>query len=119
MTGPREDLTGRVFRHLRALRPEYDEHLGQWKWVCECLLCGSTKRRVRGYLLLQMVYDNCNCRRTPTFARDGRVTSVEQSLARKAQITEMRKQGMSWATIGRKLGISRQRAYQIAHGKQK
>ncbi len=112
MSGVRENLAGRVFQKLKALRPEYDEVRHHWVWVCECLLCGK-ERRVRGYLLLQEVYPNCGCVRTPSFARAGRIHSVEESLARRERVKTMREQGMSWASIGRKLGVSRQRAQQI------
>jgi len=52
--------------------------------------------------------------------KDGMATNIEynnrlraESLRRSARIAKLREKGMTWAQIGERLGISRQRAQQL------
>lgn len=56
----RLDLAGKIFNHLRILRPRGKNESGGYLWVCECLLCGKRKT-LNGSLVKAGRIKSCGC----------------------------------------------------------
>ena len=106
----RLDLTGRRFGRLTA-REDVGSRRGARLWRCECD-CGA-EVVVESHWLVAHERPHCSCR-CPLREHQGRGRPPRAAAREEAKA--LRAAGLSYAAIGRRLGVSRQRAHQWLAG---
>jgi hypothetical protein len=106
--GPRAtDMTGRTFGRLRVLARDANGN-GNVRWLCRCR-CGRRVSVQAGNLCSG---NSTSCGYCTRGLRDPVAVAL-----RLRRIRELQAKGLSLSQIGRAVGLSKQRVWQVLHGR--